>query len=231
MDISIYELLHPRVLKHCEKLFNDGHYKHAALEAMTQVEIALKEKSGEKSKYGVNLISSLFGEKAKIKLRVPFGDDLQKHAHIWFKGAFSYYRNYAAHDGSKIDKYSCMRIIITASELLELIGASSKSFTDIGGIPGLIREGIFKDKENLKQLLKFLDEYSLPDHVCDGFYEELAHMGFDEDEVGAVIDVGLVEYKSQVYIPTEFDLQSNVGPPDEIGWFELTATGKEVLKK
>jgi hypothetical protein len=46
MNVEFEALLHPRVLRHCESLVNSGHYKHAALEAMTQVELALKEKSG-----------------------------------------------------------------------------------------------------------------------------------------------------------------------------------------
>ena len=48
MEVNIKTLLHPRIEKHCEILFDDGHYKHAASEAMIQVELALKEKSGEK---------------------------------------------------------------------------------------------------------------------------------------------------------------------------------------
>ncbi len=124
---------------------------------MTQVELALKEKSGETHKYGINLVSTLFGENKGIKLQIPFGYDLQKKAKDWFGGAFSYYRNYAAHDGSKIDRNSCARIMVTASELLELIGASSKSFADVGGVHGLIRLGIFKNEDVMKKLLRILD--------------------------------------------------------------------------
>lgn len=162
---------------------------------------------------------------------LPIGDDLQEHAHTWLKGAFSYYRNYAAHDGSKIDRYSCARIMSTASELLELIGASSKSFADVGGISGLIQQGIFKNEGDLKKLLRILDDYHLPDHVCDGFYENLARNGFGEDEVVSLIEIGLVEYKSQKYIPVEIELESVFSPPEEIGWFELTAIGKDIFRK
>ena len=70
MNIELEVLLHPRVSKHCEKLYTDEHYKHAALEAMTQVELALKEKSGVGNKYGVNLITGILGEGKGIKLRV-----------------------------------------------------------------------------------------------------------------------------------------------------------------
>jgi hypothetical protein len=37
MEVNIKTLLHPRIEKHCETLFDDGHYKHAASEAMIQV--------------------------------------------------------------------------------------------------------------------------------------------------------------------------------------------------
>ena len=46
MNIDFEELLHPRIEAKCLQLFMDKHFKHAALEAMTQVEIALKEKTG-----------------------------------------------------------------------------------------------------------------------------------------------------------------------------------------
>ena len=62
MNINFESLLHPRVLEHCKKLYVDEHYKHAALEAMTQVELALKEKSEVKDKFGVNLVTNLFGD-------------------------------------------------------------------------------------------------------------------------------------------------------------------------
>ena len=229
MNVEFETLLHPRVLKHCKQLVVDGHYKHASLEAMTQVELALKEKSGVKNKFGVNLSSNLFGESKGIKLRVPFGEEMQKQAERLFSGAFSYYRNYAAHDGSKIDKHTCLRVTILASELLNLIGASALSFADVGGISGLVQTGVFSDREQLHKLLCFLDGHILPDHVCDGFYEDLAYKGFSDTQVQALIDTGLIEYFTKSYVPSELDqLDYNVHPPDELGWFELTELRKEI---
>ena len=54
MEESIKLLLHPRLIEECEKLFDDGHFKHVAREAMVQVEKALKEKSGIDRLFGVN---------------------------------------------------------------------------------------------------------------------------------------------------------------------------------
>ncbi len=230
MSLDFKKLLHPRVIKHCKKLIDDGHFKHAALEAMTQVELALKEKSGVKNKYGVRLAKSLFGQGKGIKLRVPFGEELQKQTEALFSGAFSYYRNYAAHDGTEIDNHVCSRVLIIASELLDLLGASDISFSDVGGIPGLINAGMFINDSQIYELLNYLDGSILSDHVCDGFYEELASKGLSDSHVQAVIETSLVEYISKPYIPSELNKDDNVSPPDELGSFQLTNLGAEVLE-
>ncbi len=82
----------------------DGYFKHAAREAMTQVELALKERSGRTKLYGRKLTTAVFGNGKSIKLRVPFGDELQEDANKLFTAAFGYYRNYVVHDGSLIDE-------------------------------------------------------------------------------------------------------------------------------
>ena len=125
MNDAIENLLAPRIEKNCMSLFNDGHFRHSAREAMVQVEIALKEKGKvEDVEFGVQLIGNLFAGKGGVRLRVPLGNELQIHAEKYFKGVFSYYRNYVAHDGSKIDEKLALRILIIASDLLELIDAS-----------------------------------------------------------------------------------------------------------
>lgn len=222
------KLLHPRVIKHCKKLVDDGHYKHAASEAMRQVELALKEKSGVRNNYGVRLTKSLFGQGNGIKLRVPFGEDLQNHAESLFSGAFSYYRNYAVHDGTKIDHIVCLRILIVASELLDLIGASDKSFTDIGGISGLINIGIFENKKQIYDLLHFLEGNILIDHVCDGFFEDLASKGFSDSQLQAAVEIGLVEYISSPYVPSKLDKNDSFHP-EELGCFQLTTLGVKII--
>lgn len=229
MNAEFEALLHPRVLTHCKQLFNDGHYKHASLEAMTQVELALKEKSGVKGKFGVFLCRSLFGKGTGIKLRVPFGDDMQQEAEQLFSAAFSYYRNYAAHDGSKIDRETCLRIMVLASELLNLIGASALSFADVGGFPGLVKKGLFTNEPSVCKLLRFLDGYAFPDVVVDGLYEQLAWKGFSQDQVQAVIEVGLVECLERPYIPSAEEIKDAFAPPETIAWFELTPLGREVI--
>ena len=221
MYINIKDFLNPRIEKHCLPLYCDGYYKHAALEAMMQVELALKEKisseGGSKDKrYGVFLVKNIFGKNhPSIKLKVPLGEDLQSDAEILFTGAFKYYRNYCAHDGSKVDAVIGLRIIVLASELLDLIGASELSYEDIGGIDDIVKTGAFKDKVTLHSLLDFLDGYTLPDEVSDGFYDDLYERGFDDSQLRAVLEFGLIIYRMEDYLPPP-DLKYDSSLPDTI---------------
>ena len=232
MTLELEELLSPRIKKHCMPMFRDGHYKHAAHEAMTQVEQALKEKGRvNDQRFGQTLITSLFkfwGTDKYIRLRVPLGDELQEYAESYFKGVFSYYRNYTAHDGSKIDQRTCLRIMIIASELLELIDASSLSFADLGGVDGLLKAGAFNSKEQLHELLKLLAGYHLPEGDADGLREELWEMGMDDFQINAVLELDLVRYHEEEYVPTLDELMSDGTPLSTIGWFELTELGEKV---
>ena len=111
MDIQEGEVFHPRIVSSCLPLFRDGHYQHAALESMKQVEMALREKGiAPKDRFGDKLVNWVLGSGEHITLSIPLGNDLQEKARILFKGAFGYYRNYAAHDGAKIDKTICFRL-------------------------------------------------------------------------------------------------------------------------
>ena len=159
------ELLHPRIVKNCLTLYADGHYKHAAQEAMTQVERAIKEKTGVGRLYGVRLAKHTFGKGPGIKLRVPFGPHMQTEAEALFKAAFSYYRNYTTHEGDRIDEMCALRVMVLATELLEFIGASRLSYEDVEGACGLVSEGVFPSADRLAELLTFLDRQSLPDEV------------------------------------------------------------------
>jgi uncharacterized protein (TIGR02391 family) len=231
MAVSFESLLHPRILKHCEQLYGDGHFKYAALEAMTQVELALKEKSKVDDKFGVSLVTNLFGDGKGIKLRVPFGDEMQKHAETLLKGAFAYYRNYCAHDGNKVDGQTCLRVMVLASELLDLIGASRLSFADVGGIDGLVKVGTFPSKESVADLLRLLDGFALPDDDPDELEQPLLRRGLTFTQVDALIDVGLVEYVSREYaVPIEL-LDEREALPSTIGCFQLTQLGRQIAGK
>jgi uncharacterized protein (TIGR02391 family) len=238
MELGVEELFSPRIQKHCLSLWCDGYYKHAAHEAMIQVEQALKEKGMVNEKrFGHTLITSLFkfGSNEKtIKLRVPLGDDLQEQAKTLFEGAFSYYRNYTAHDGSKVDKHTSLRIMILASELLDLIDASSLSFADLGGVDGLVKSGAFSDKRQLLHLLKLLNGRHLPDGEADGLRDEVYEMGLDDIHLDAILELDLVRYHEVEYTPSPEELREawdKFPPPSTIGYFELTNLGYKVIEE
>lgn len=240
MSIIIENLLSPRIRKHCFPRFNDGYYKDAAREAMVQVELALKEKGlvDDHVHYGVNLIKSLFdsnGKQQNIKLRIPLEENLQKHASNYFQSVFSYYRNYVAHDGRKIDDRICVRIMILASELLEMIDASSLSYSDLGGVDGLLRANVFQNKDQILQLFLRLDENYFPDGAIDGFVEEMSEeFGIGYDQIHAAIDLDLIRYQETEYVPDKVERDAvwrEITPPDTMGWFEITALGNKVIQE
>jgi Protein of unknown function (Hypoth_ymh) len=224
MGETLDGILHPRIAEHGMNRYRDGYFKDAAREAMTMVEMAMKEKSGVSKKYGVSLVSSLFGSGQGIKLRVPFGEHMQEPAKKYFESAFGYYRNYAVHEGDRIDNATCLRILVMASDLLFLIGASSVSFSEIGGVEGLVKHGVFKSRDNVLDLLRVLDDYCLPNEIVDGFYEDLAGRGYEDKHLQALFDCGLVEYRvNDVEDPSD-------EKTDRIGVFYLTPLGSGVLK-
>lgn len=228
MDDRIQKLLAPRIANNCLPLLEDGHSRHAAREAMVQVEMALKEKGKvEDIQFGAQLIGDLFAGKSGVKLRVPLGEELQGQAERYFKGVFSYYRNYAAHDGNRIDEKTALRILIIASELLEMIDAAELTLADSGGVEGLVRIGELGSAKRLGTLLAFLDDYYMPESTYDGLFGDLAHKGFGESELGVVIDLNLVELHSAVF-ETPIDHFSNGSEVME--WLKLTDLGRKALK-
>lgn len=228
MDDAIEKLLAPRIVKNCLPLLEGGHFRHSAREAMIQVEMALKEKGKvEGIQFGAQLIGNLFTGKSGVKLRIPLGEDLQKQAEKYFKGVFSYYRNYVAHDGSQVDEKIALRILIVASEMLELIDASELTLTDAGGVDGLIRIGGFANAERLGRLLSLLDNYHMPELTYDGLFEDLAKRGFGEPELEAVIDLNLVEMHSAEY---EAPVDNFSDGTEIIEWLQLTELGQNTLE-
>jgi Protein of unknown function (Hypoth_ymh) len=228
MSEGIEVQLSPRIQKHCLKLWQGEYYKHAAREAMVQVELALKEKGMVKDgKFGKTLIDSLFtigGNHKTVKLRVPLGDDLQQQAKSYFASVFSYYRNYLAHDGSKIDQNSALRILVIASELLDLIDASSLSYADLGGIEGLLKAEVFDSEDQLLGVLKICDGYALPGHQTDGLHEEMfLNYGALDHNLDAVFELDLVRYTDVKFHEPDY------GIDEEGGWLEITDLGKQFI--
>jgi len=230
MKIELDTFLHPRILKKCISLYENGFFPDAAFNAIKQVELAFKEKVGvedEEKLFGARLYEKYLGSGKSIKLNVPLGDNLQKEAKEVFKSVSSYYRNYLAHkEGSKVDRIICTRILIIASELLFLIKASSISYTEIGGIEGLIKQGIFENKLQLSNLLSFLSSQVFPHEAFDGMFEDLIREDYTKTQYEAVFNLGLIEYHSEIKD------YSHPGEPedwDDFGWIELTPQGRKIL--
>lgn len=227
MDESIEVQLSPRIQKHCLNLWKDEHYNSAARDAMVQVELALKEKGMVKDvKFGKALIDSLFaigGKHKTVKLRVPLGSDLQEQAKNYFASVFAYYRNYLAHDGSKVDKNIALRILVIASELLDLIDASSLSYTDLEGIEGLLKTEVFDSEDQLLGVLITCDHYALPDHDAGGLRELIfENYGAVSHHLDAVFELDLVQYIDTEFFYSDYDSV-------EGGYLELTDLGRQFI--
>lgn len=234
---STIDQLNVRIIEHCLPLYMNGHYGSAASMAMKQIEIALKEKGFVNSdkQFGSKLIDNLFtigGKHQGIKLKLPFGDsdELQKKFKELFKSAFQVYRNYTAHEGIDITKKSSYRIMIIASELLDLIDISYLSFQDVGGIQGLIEHGGFESSERLVQLLEVLNGWYWPDPDASSFLDPLLEQyGFLDYQLWAVEELALVQYEESEFIPTLEDLETEPYIPSVIGSYTLTPLGKQVI--
>lgn len=235
MNIGIEVELSPRIQKHCLNLWQDKYYKHAAREAVVQVELALKEKglvSTDARKFGKTLVDSLFsvgGKHKAVKLRVPLGEELQHQARDYFKAVFGYYRNYLAHDGSRVDQKSCLRILVIASELLDLIDASSLSYSDIGGVEGLLQTGIFVNEEQLLGVLTKCENYTLIGHDASGLREDLfmEYAAMDE-HLDSILELDLVRYNDTGLLTPDFWGRDVV---EEGGWLELTDLGWKIVNE
>jgi len=230
MKIELNIFLHPRILKKCISLYKNGFFPDAAFNAMKQVELAFKEKVGiedEKQLFGARLYEKILGSGKSIKLKVPLGDELQKEAKELFKSVSSYYRNYLAHkEGNKVDKIICTRILIIGSELLDLINASSISFTEIGGAEGLIKQGIFENVPQLSNLLSFLSSQVFPHEAFNGMFEGLAERGYTKTQYQIIFDLDLVEYHSEI---RNHSSPGELEDWDDFGWIELTPQGRKIF--
>ncbi len=229
MKIEANDFLHPRIIETCLPLFKDGHYQHVALESMKQVEMALRDKAiAPKELFGVHLVKWVMGNGEHITLAVSLGDDYQEKAQLLFKGAFGYYRNYAAHDGVKIDKVMSFRVMILASELLTLVAASNKSIEGIGGIDGLIKSGIFKSFQEFKDFLDFLDGQQIIESDVSDYDIELEGRGFTKIQEQAMYEFGFVSYDEW---ESAIDYKSGIFDSIKVGDIKLTDEGLRVYRE
>ncbi len=223
MQVDLPKLLHPRLAGDCLTLYQNAHYKHAALEAMQTVEGALREKGVAPARaFGVRLVRATLGRSQHIMLSLELGQELQDAALKMFEGAFSFYRNYAAHEGARIDDRVALRVMMLASELLDLLGASRRSFTALGGLDGLLKHGFFKTRQDVANCLRFLGGSWYSDIALDGWLEDQAEAGVDDLQIEVAFDLDLV-------MATETIRHGDDGVSEIITTIELTDLGQQVL--
>ena len=226
MNIEVNEIIHPRIIESSIQLYENGFFSQAALESMKQVEMALREKGiAPYDLFGDRLVKWIMGHGEHITLSVPLGDEFQDKARMLFRGAFAYYRNYAAHDGAKIDNKICFRIMILASELLDLLDASMRSFEGIGGIEGLIKSGLFNRAEDIKLLLEFLDRQQFIECDYSNYETELTLKGFNKLQVEAMFAFGFTKMED---LETGIDLEAGQFHSTYIEEVILTEEGERV---
>jgi len=239
MLVNLEDSLHPRIVEKALPLYWDSHFKHAAQEAMTQVEQALGERGLAPGKYfGRRLVQRVFKDGPHVTLSVPLGEDLQEEARLLFEGAFAYYRNYAIHDGTNIDEKQCIRIMVLASELLDLIGASKRSFEGAGGAQGLIEARVFKDADEFARFLRFLWGLSCSDLDESAYFDDVALSGFTEEQIELAFEIGLVTVASEDRpLPSHEIVVDGVkvtldpGDYEHVTGYELTELGQRVLRE
>ncbi len=156
---------------------------------------------------------------------------MQKDACQYLLGVFSYYRNYTVHDGSKIDESHCIKIMILASDIMDLIDVSTKSITADGGCEELVEIKLFPNVKKIAELLRLLESIPIIDDTVDGLFESLYSNGFTDKQYEAIFDYGLGGYVFEPYASNQDERMSDPYLPEEIGWFELTDLGKSILKE
>jgi hypothetical protein len=229
MDIEFNEIFHPRVLESGIPLFEKGFFQQAALESMKQVEMALREKGlAPRDLFGDRLVKWVMGSGDHITLSIPLGEEFQEKARMLFRGAFGYYRNYVAHDGAKIDRKTCYRILALASELLDLLDASKRSFEGNGGIEGLIKSGVFKNAKEFRDLLDFLEGQQFIDCDYSEYESDLVCKGFNKIQVEAVFDFGFVKMDEW---ETGIDLEAGLFSSTYIEQIKLTDEGVRIWEE
>jgi hypothetical protein len=124
---------------------------------------------------------------------VLLGQEYQAVAKKYFDSVFEYYRNYVAHDGSRIGEKEALRCLIVSTELLEMIAASERSLAREGGVEVLIESGLFMSYHQLESALLLLLNYQTTDDAFDNLFEGIAKMGVTNEAYEALFDFGLVE--------------------------------------
>lgn len=228
-DINTY--LNPKIIHHCLLLFENKHFNECAHTAMKQVEINLNIKGGVNGfEPAVKTIDKMFSSGKGIRLRVPLGENQKENAKKLFEGAFKYYRNYTAHNQEHINDKIAFRVMIIASELLDLLDCCTLDLEELGGVEEIINIFQIQNAKRLYQLLAFIDEQYILEDISDGFFEDLASNGFSYDQYEKLFELNLVFCEELPCQEMESNIINSIHP-GYLTYFKLTEMGHELLQE
>ena len=126
--------IHPRVSKHSQKPYLDGHYSSAAEKAVKEVETRLRElfveikpNAKEPEKIG-DIIGALLSENGTFQFcdaTSTSGKNYRRGVQQIFEGTIAAYRNPAAHANLVITKREAIEQITLASQLMYILDKPS----------------------------------------------------------------------------------------------------------
>ena len=113
--------------------------------------------------------------------------------------------------------------MVLASELLDLVAASNRSFEGIGGVSGFIKAGIFKSAQEFKDFLNFLNGQQFIEDDYSDYEFELKARGFSKIQEEAMFDFGFVHLDSW-----ESGVDYEAGIFDSTSGSDLTLTEEDI---
>ena len=130
INAQFWTSIHPRISKISKELFCDGHFASAAEKAMKELETRLRELfqelkpgAGIPSKIG-DVIGGLLSDNGIFDFcdtSTTSGKDYRRGVKSLFEGAFTAYRNPAAHANLPCTKREAVEQIVLASQLMYIL--------------------------------------------------------------------------------------------------------------
>ncbi|MGE5532289.1 MAG: TIGR02391 family protein [Bacteroidota bacterium] len=225
--IQLSDILHSQIARTCLGSFEQEQYADAARKAMIMVEAELRHRANcSRKMYGRRLVQHVFRQGNPLQLIVTLEGAEQEEARALFEGAFAYYRNYVMHNLAGIDRRTCIVVLLIASELMTLIGASSFAFRGLETLVSLLDAGKIASWGTLERLLRYLDGHVTLDDTYDGMFEDLLELGVSDETFELVHDIGLIEWEHHDYSPEPDEMY----PPEFLDIAHLTPAGEEALR-